>query len=169
MFNDILVAIDNHRDVVLVLLDLLAAFDTIEHSVLVSRLEHRYGFDGKVLNWFRSYLIGRSQQVLIADVRSADYPLQYGVPQGSVLGPFLFSLFFAPLENVVQAHGFNVMTCADDTQLYVSLGSSDDRPAVLSKFETCVKDILIWCTSNGLACNPDKTEDGSNSSMLLLS
>ena len=158
VFNDILVAIDNHRDVVLVLLDLSAAFDTIEHSVLLSRLEHRYGFDGKVLNWFRSYLIGRSQQVLIADVRSADYPLQYGVPQGSVLGPFLFSLFFAPLENVVQAHGFNVMTYADDTQLYVSLGSSDDRPAVLSKFEACVKDILIWCTSNGLACNPDKTE-----------
>ncbi|XP_068674597.1 uncharacterized protein [Montipora foliosa] len=50
------------------------------------------------------------------------------------------------------------MTYADDTQLYVSLGSSDDRPAVLSKFEACVKDILIWCTSNGLACNPDKTE-----------
>ena len=158
VFNDILVAIDNHRDVVLVLLDLSAAFDTIEHSVLLSRLEHRYGFDGKVLNWFRSYLIGRSQQVLIADVRSADYPLQYGVPQGSVLGPFLFPLFFAPLENVVQAHGFIVMTYADDTQLYVSLGSSGDRPAVLSKFEASVKDSLIWCTSNGLVCNPGKTE-----------
>ena len=70
----------------------------------------------------------------------------------------MFSLFFTPLENVVQAHGFNVMTYADDTQLYVSLGSSDDRPVVLSKFEACVKDILIWCTSNDLACNSDKTE-----------
>ena len=111
---------------------------------MVRRRSRTYGFDGKVSNRFRSYLIGRSQQVVIADVRSADYPLQYGVPQGSVLGPFLFSLFFAPLENVVQAHGFNVMTCADDSQLYVSLGSSDDRHVVLSKFEACVKDILIW-------------------------
>ena len=113
---------------------------------------------GQCLNGFRCYLTGRSQQVIIKDSLSGEKPLQFSVPQGSVLRPILFSLFFAPLENVILAHDLNVMTYADDTQLYVSIGSIEDRPAELSKLELCVKDILVWCTSNGLACNPDKTE-----------
>ena len=70
----------------------------------------------------------------------------------------MFSLFFAPLEDVISNHGMNCMMYADDTQIYVSINSCSDRSAVLSKLELCVKDILIWCASNGLSCNADETE-----------
>ena len=158
VFNDIFTAIDSHNEVVLVLLDLSAAFDTIDHCLLLSRLHHRFGFTGTVLEWFKSYLNGRTQQVAIKNCLSSEKALRYGVPQGSVLGPLLFSLFFSPLEDLILAHGLRVMTYADDTQLYISIDSIEDRPTELKKLELCVNDILIWCSSNGLACNPDKTE-----------
>lgn len=121
VFNDILTAIDQQQEVVLVLLDLSSAFDTIDHEVLISRLNTRYGICGTALQWFRSYLTDRSQQVAIKDCLSHEEDLQFGVPQGSVLGPLLFSLFFAPLEDVILAHGLSVMTYADDTQLYLAI------------------------------------------------
>ncbi|KXJ21004.1 putative RNA-directed DNA polymerase from transposon BS [Exaiptasia diaphana] len=153
VFNDIFTAIDSHNEVVLVQL----AFDTIDHCLLLSRLHHRFGFTGTVLEWFKSYLNGRTQQVAIKNCLSSGKALRYGVPQGSVLGPLLFSLFFSPLD-LILAHGLRVMTYADDTQLYISIDSIEDRPTELKKLELCVNDILIWCSSNGLACNPDKTE-----------
>ncbi|KXJ21300.1 putative RNA-directed DNA polymerase from transposon X-element [Exaiptasia diaphana] len=119
VFNDMLTAIDQQQEVVLVLLDLSSAFDTIDHEALISRLQCRYGISGTALKWFRSYLIGRSQQVAIKDSLSQEKNLQFGVPQGSVLGPLLFSLFFAPLEDVILAHGLSVMTYADDTVVFV--------------------------------------------------
>ena len=155
VFNDILVALDNHQEVVLVLLDLSAAFDTIDHSALLSRLQCRYGINGTVLKWFQSYLDNRTQQVIIKDSPSSEKQLLSGVP---VLGPLLFSLFFGPLEDVILAHGLKVMVYADDTQLYISIGSYEDRPVALAKLELCIKDILVWCITNGLACNPGKTE-----------
>lgn len=94
----------------------------------------------------------------IASHSSRPVSLQFGVPQGSVLGPLLFALFFASIEDIISAHGLKVMVYADDTQLYISISSLDDRPSALSLLETCTRDILIWCTINGLACNPDKTE-----------
>ena len=92
------------------------------------------------------------------DVASSPKPLEYGVPQGTVLGPLLFSLYFAPLEDVIKAHGINGMMFADDTQLYLSINCITNRTAILTKLELCVNDILIWCNKNKLACNPSKTE-----------
>ena len=158
MFNDILSAIDNKQEVVLVMLDMSAAFDTIDHELLLQRLQHRYGICGTVLNWFRSYLSNRTQLVRIQEVDSSDKILLYGVLQGSVLGLLLFTLFFAPLEDVIHPHELDAMMCADDAQLYVAIGSSDQRPIALSKLELCINDIMISCTSSGLTCNPDKTE-----------
>ena len=111
-----------------------------------------------MLKWFQSYLDNRTQQVVIKDPLSSEKQLLSGVPQGSVLGPLLFSLFFGPLEDVILAHGLKVMVYADDTQLYISIGSYEDRPVALAKLELCIKDILVWCITNGLACNPGKTE-----------
>ena len=81
----------------------------------------RYGFPWKVPSWFKSYLTNRVQLVMINDAQCSEMPVSFGVPQGSVLGPLLSSLFFAPLEEIIAAHGLNCMIYADDTQLYVSL------------------------------------------------
>ena len=85
--------------------------------LLLQRLQHRYGVGGTALKW--SYLLDRTQSVKIKDVSSSERRVLYGVPQGSVLGPLVFVLFFAPLEDVIISHGLRCMMYADDTQLYV--------------------------------------------------
>ena len=75
----------------LVLLDLSPAFDTIDHSILLCRLQRKFGFDGLVLSWFNSYLTGRSFKVLVNDVFSDTFDQEWGVPQSSCLGPLLLS------------------------------------------------------------------------------
>ena len=130
-----------------------------DHGALLTRRREGYGFTGKVLSWFESYLTNRVQSVIINGTQSCELPVSFGVPQGSVLGPLLFSLFFAPLEEIIAAHGLNCMIYADDTQLYVSLNPKGrSREYVLSSIELCTKDIMAWCASNGLSCNADKTE-----------
>ena len=89
MHNDIAMAIDQHNSVILVLLDLSAAFDTVDHGILLPRLSNRFGITGTVLEWFRSYLSDRTQFVQVNDACSASHVLEFGVPQGSVLGPLL--------------------------------------------------------------------------------
>ena len=116
--NDIHQAIDNKCEAVLVLLNLSAAFDTIDHAILLDRLRDRYGFSGTVLRWIESYLKGRPQCIVLDKILSRPRYLSCGVPQGSVLGPLLFSLYIAPLEDIISAHGLDAMMYADDTQLY---------------------------------------------------
>ena len=88
--NDILRSIDDHKAVALVLLDLSAAFDTVDHTILIQRLEQVFGLEGLVLGWFRSYLYERKQCISIKQAISDAVCLVFGVPQGSVLGPLLF-------------------------------------------------------------------------------
>ena len=90
--NDILCAIDNNESVILLLLDLSAAFDTVDHSILLSRLRDRFGVNGTAAAWFESYLTSRTQFVRVNDCRSTQRSLERGVPQGSVLGPLLYLL-----------------------------------------------------------------------------
>ena len=87
--NDILLAIDNHKCVALLLLDLSAAFDTVDHELLLQRMIKRFGIDGQVLKLFRSYLNGRTQSVIIQNIKTTSKDLCCGVPQGSVLGPVI--------------------------------------------------------------------------------
>jgi hypothetical protein len=95
--NDLLMAVDRLGGAILVLLDLSAAFDTIDHSILLNTLRSNFGVSGPALEWFNSYLCNRQQAVRIGDVTSKDRPLSFGVPQGSVLGPQLFSIYTQPL------------------------------------------------------------------------
>ncbi|PFX21804.1 RNA-directed DNA polymerase from mobile element jockey [Stylophora pistillata] len=96
--NDILIAMDRQHVILLVLLDLSAAFDTVEHSVLLSRLSNSFGIRDTALCWFRSYLSHRSQRVSLDGKVSGKFQLIHGVPHGSFLGPLLFSLY---KENVI--------------------------------------------------------------------
>ncbi len=98
--NDVLQAVDRKGGVILVLLDLSAAFDIIDHELLLCMLERQMGVTGTALAWFRSYLSGRTQSVHVNRKSSANHPLKYGVSQGSVLGPILFTTYTQPLHMV---------------------------------------------------------------------
>ena len=128
--NDILKAIDSRNDVILIFLDLSAAFDTLGHDILLSRLHLYFGFKGIALNWFTSYLRGRTQRVNIAGSSSSPRNLHYGVPQGSILGPLLFTLYIAPLQGVIATFNLQCMFYADDTQLYIAAKPSTPELAI---------------------------------------
>ena len=153
-------SIDNQKSVVLVLLDLSAAFDTVDHSLLLARLFTRFGICDQALDWFRSYLSDRAQYVRIQDVSSDVHALPYGVPQGSVLGPLLYSLYTSPLGDIARSHGLSYHFYADDTQLYLSFETSspEDLSTCTSALEDCVKDINLWMLNNKLKLNSGKTE-----------
>ena len=153
--NDILVAMDNHKECILILLDLTAAFDTIDHNILLKRLEHRFGIKGIALQWFESYIRERTQSVCIGNFKSDDETLLCGVPQGSVLGPILFTLYTSPLEDVILANDLDFMLFADDTQLYFSCKNLSDWTFIPEK---CIDDIRIWMAENRLVLNDNKTE-----------
>ena len=107
----------------LVLLDYTAAFDTVNHSILLHRLEHRFGISGTVLCWLKSYLNDRSQYVKVDGFDSSSISLNCGVPQGSVLGPLLFTLYVSPIEYIIKHHGLDAIFYADDTQIYIALNA----------------------------------------------
>ncbi|WP_293650351.1 reverse transcriptase family protein [Thiolapillus sp.] len=155
--NDILLALDSGNVSLLTLLDLSAAFDTIDHCILLDRLQHMYGISGTALSWFSSYLTNRTQSVIVNDHISQVSSLSYGVPQGSVLGPILFILYTKPLSDLIQCHSIESQSFADDTQLQVSVPPSNIQSAI-SSLETCLSDIQTWMLENKLKLNNDKTE-----------
>ena len=158
--NDLLQAVDKHGGAILVLLDLSAAFDTIDHTKLLETLEKSFGITGGALHWVTSYLTGRTQTVQIGESLSEPQNLKFGVPQGSVLGPILFTIYTTPLGKLVRSHGLSFHLYADDTQLYLSIKPSDGTSVADAKerIEACISDIRTWMKSNFLKLNDDKTE-----------
>ena len=122
--NDILCAIDNQCSVILVLFDLSAAFDTVNHRILLKRLATRFGIGGLALEWFRSYLSNCKSSFSVEGATSTSRSLNCGVPQGSVLGPILFMLYTSPIGDVVRNHDINFHLYADDSQLYITFSTS---------------------------------------------
>jgi hypothetical protein len=157
VLNDVVLALDRQHDVILVLLDLSAAFDTIDHHILLDRLRSRFGICGRAHDWIESFLCGRTQKVSVRSVVSEDHALEFGVPQGSVLGPVLFSLYMTPVEDIITRHGLNAVIYADDTQIYVACDSRTDI-ATIGRVEACVDEIRHWTRANLLALNDGKTE-----------
>ena len=141
------------------MLDLSAAFDTIDHDILQSRLCYVYGITGDALDWFRSHLTGRIQRVVIEDSVSVDQELDFGVPQGSVLGPRIYCMYTKPVSDIIQRHGLSHHSYADDTQLYMTMDhSNNDWRDGLARIELCVSEIREWMNQNMLKLNDDKTK-----------
>ena len=155
--NDILCALDSQCTVLLLLIDLSAAFDTVDHQILLQRLETCFGLSGNVLHWFTSYLNCRQQCVSLKNVKSETQGLLWGVPQGSVLGPILFSLYVSPLAAVIRKHLVNYHMYADDVQIYISFKPDTSSPAI-EALQNCVSDIRQWMYSNKLKLNDGKTD-----------
>ena len=158
--SDLLNALDGRKTAVLLLLDLSAAFDTIDHRTILKRLCHSFGVRNTALQWFESYLSDRSQVVSIADMLSSVASLTFGVPQGSVLGPILFTLYTVPLGEIARNHDTHVHFYADDTQLYATFDATNhvEVARAVSKLELCVSDMKQWMNNNKLKLNDDKTE-----------
>ena len=152
MQNDLLRTVDEGHEAFLILLDFSAAFDTIDHAILLHRLSTRFGFTGTVLSLLRSYLQNRTLFINIDNISSSPYTVEHGIPQGSVLGPVLFCLYISPLEDIITSHGLSAMSYADDTQLYTVIRKQqqDNARAVI---ENCIQDIKNWCKTNKLVLN----------------
>ena len=141
----------------LTLLDLSAAFDTLNHRSITNLLSTWYGIDGIVLDWFVSYLSDRQKKVKLMDCLSSPAEVACGVPQRYVLGPLLFTPYTTLLSNVIQRHNVKHHLYVDDTQIYLSLllKNHDISLEILWK---CLQDMSSWMSSRKLKLNPDKTE-----------
>ena len=128
VLSDILTAVDNGDLAMLALLDLSAAFDSVDQRILLHRLEISYGLDGVVLQWFVSYLDHRTQFVCYRDSESTLGMVDFGVPHGSVLGPLLFLLYTADLVMVIQSYDLQPHLYADDTQIMGSFSLAPVTP-----------------------------------------
>jgi hypothetical protein len=157
VLSDILKAVDRVDVAGLVLLDLSAAFDAVDHDSLLCRLNTSYGINGTAIQWFCSYLTGRSQYVRHGSVKSSIVSLVCGVPQGLVLGPFLFVLYTADLLHLIARHSLHPHLYADDTEVYVSCSPAVVRQ-LQSRVSSCVDDDVSWMQFNRLKLNSDKTE-----------
>ena len=113
-------------NIVLVLLDMSAAFDTVNHNILLQRLENSFGITGSVNTWLRSYFTGRYQCVNIGGCSSNPIKIDTGMPQGSILGPKGYPSYVSPLFEIVRKHSVNVHMYADDTPLYLGFNLSQN-------------------------------------------
>ena len=158
--NDILLNMNQQRVTLLVLLDLSAPFDTVDHTILLDRLSSDFGISGQAYSWFDSYLCNRFQSISINGKTSTKFHTKYGVPQGSCLGPLLFVLYTSRLFKIIEHHLPDVHTYADDTQLYVSFSadSGSEQSAALEAMQSCIVDIRNWMLQDRLKLNYDKTE-----------
>ena len=165
--TDILDAMDNKSVTCLVLLDLSAAFDTVPHCELINRLKYKFCLGGVVLQWITNYLMDCTQCVVI-DANGNDQTtghsgftsVKQGVPQGSSLGPKLFTMFLSPVGDIGKKHNIIFHFYADDSQINMTFKSAldSDKEECLYNLENCIEEIRTWMATNYLKFNMGKTE-----------
>jgi len=155
--SDILMAFDRGDIAALALLDCSAAFDTVDHDILLRKLSQSFGVGGTALQWLTSYLRGRRQCVRHGGRQSKHELVEYGVPQGSVLGPLLFIIYTADLCSLVTARNISIHQYADDVQVY-GWQSPLSSGTLCDQMSSCVQDICRWMRSHRLQHNTSKTE-----------
>jgi hypothetical protein len=143
--HDITYALDNNACVILLMLDLSAAFDVIDHDILFDRLQYSFGISGTALSWIRSYLTDRSQCVSIGSVHSDNMVLKHGVPQ--------ISIFSKPVGNIRKKHSMAYHCYAYDTQIYQGIKPLDNGD-ISDRLKACLFDIKSWMCTNMYEVEP---------------
>ena len=157
--HDIITSLDEGRCTVLASLDLSAAFDTVDHDILLHRLWTYYGIRGIAHQWFSSYLHDRQTKICINSSYSESRRLKCGVPQGSVLGARLYTMYTRQMSAIMDNHSVRYHSYADDTQVYLECDNNEVavRNAV-DRLEKCISDVCEWMNGNSLKINEDKTD-----------
>lgn len=158
LIDDILVAVDKGSGVVMLIIDLSAAFDTVDHSVLLKILRQQYHITGMALDWIRAFLSGRTQRVKIGDVLSDSVILTFGVPQGSILGPLLFNLYCSSIDHAFNLAGFSSMGYADDNLGLRLFPAFSLYSTIRLDIPRCLSILNEWTNKHFLKLNCSKTQ-----------
>ena len=152
LLHNIIESFEKKEFCAVLFLDFTKAFDTVNHDILVDKLES-YGIRGVAKNWFKSYLTNREQLVSINDTLSSKLPVKCGVPQGSVLGPILFLLYINDIANSYNSRS-KCFLFADDTSLFSSAKNIHELETTLNE-DLC--NIQEWLLCNKLSLNVSKS------------
>lgn len=156
--NDIIVSLDKSKCTIKLLVDLSAAFDTVDHDELKDKLWFELGIRGKVYDWFVSFLSNRKQAVVIDGHKSTFVDNPYGVPQGSVLGPVLFNIYVRSLITILDSEGYTVHGYADDHQALFEFSIEFQVYAIKYAIPHCLDIISKWMSKHFLKLNPTKSQ-----------
>ena len=150
VINDVLTDFNPNSFVIMTFLDFSAAFDTVDHTILINRLEKQFGIAGTALTWFRSYLENRSYMIKINNTFSNKKLFKFGVPQGSILGPIFYSVYVKDIEEITLSYNVKVHVYADDVVLYAKCSKLTNLKEWLCK-------VMQWASGNFLMLNKNKT------------
>ena len=161
--SDFLQYVDDSKSVLLVLLDMSAAFDTVDHPILLQRLRDRFGMCDSVVSWFRSYFENRTTRVSIKNASSHKHILNYSLPQGSIIGPQCFILYISPIGDIIRQirhHNISFHCYADDIQLYAAFDHKipGECERTMDRITNCISELNMWMLQNKLQLNQEKTE-----------